>query len=369
LFGAAAGLFGAGAGLFGAAAGLGRPPGDREAWASDRRPVHRRQNAFPQPATSMAARASRAANMTHVNRDSHPASNQRTAVELRPMTAADARAQGIPRTALYRQFQPILHGVHAHHAVDLDLRVRCAGAALVLPEDAAFSHLTAVELLELPTPAGAADRRPLDVTVSPGTERPRRAGVNGHQRYLRADDVTAIGGLRVTAGARTFIDLAADFDEAYLIVLGDALLARGQETPATLAAKVAEAGRRRGVVRARSALGRLDGRSGSPPESLLRVRIEDAGLPRPEANVDVFNSWGQWIARPDLLYRLARIAIEYEGAHHLERRQFSRDIARDQLLTEAGYHVVRVGARDLHPGATSFYEALRHLLEIRTPRG
>jgi hypothetical protein len=43
-----------------------------------------------------------------------------------------------------------------HRSVPLDLLAKCAAASLVLPEGAAFSGLTAVQLLGLPLPRGAA---------------------------------------------------------------------------------------------------------------------------------------------------------------------------------------------------------------------
>jgi hypothetical protein len=112
---------------------------------------------------------------------------------------------------------------------------------------------------------------------------------------------------------------------------------------------------------------RLDGRSKSAPESLVRVRLEDAGLPRPALNVDVYDNCGGWIACPDLWYEEAMIAIEYEGDRHLQRRQFGLDLARDQLMTQAGFVVVRAGPRDLPAHATMLPDTVRRLLQERAP--
>jgi hypothetical protein len=283
------------------------------------------------------------------------------------LTNRDAAAQGITRRMLPTHFTRVLHGVYLHKSVEQSLIARCRAAGLVLPGDAAFSDLTAVELLTLPLPFGVPLLRLLDVTIPPPGNRPRGKGIQGRRRALRADEVTLIDGVRVTVASRTFVDLAATLDEANLIVLGDAILRKHRASLADLEAAIRAAGGQRGVMRARRAIARLDGRSASAPESLVRVRIEDAGLPRPLANVDVFDSCGGWIACPDLLYKEAKIAIEYEGERHLQKRQFGLDLARDQLLTLAGFVVVRAGPRDLPANATTLPDTLRHLLEVRAP--
>ena len=285
----------------------------------------------------------------------------------RAVTNRDAAVCGITRSKLRTNYVQVLYGVHVHNSVQTSLSVRCAAAGLVLPGDATFSDLTAVELLGLPLPFGVRRSRPLDVTVSPPTDRPVGKGVRGYRRYLLPSEVTVIGGIRVTTAARTFVDLAAGLDESNLIVIGDAALRSGLASLADLEAAVGSAAGRRGVLRARRAVMRLDCRSASASESLLRVRIEDAGLPRPALNVNVYDSCGGWIACPDMLYKEAKVAVEYEGEHHLNKRQFGLDLARDQLLTLAGFVVVRAGPRDLAAHSMTLPDTLRRLLVVRAP--
>jgi very-short-patch-repair endonuclease len=122
----------------------------------------------------------------------------------------------------------------------------------------------------------------------------------------------------------------------------------------------------RGIVGARVAAKRLDGRAESPPESLLRLMLVDARLPMPQVNVAIFDANGGYIARPDLSYLEAKIAIEYEGAHHLDPKQFRRDTVRDQLLAALGWIVIRVTARDLRPGSSTFIDSITALLVARS---
>jgi very-short-patch-repair endonuclease len=89
-------------------------------------------------------------------------------------------------------------------------------------------------------------------------------------------------------------------------------------------------------------------------------------MPTPIPNADIFDELGCFIATTDLLVKEARIAIEYDGDRHRDEKQFDRDMARDQLLARAGYHVLRAGKRDLRPNATLFFDTLEQLIRDRT---
>jgi hypothetical protein len=146
------------------------------------------------------------------------------------------------------------------------------------------------------------------------------------------------------------------------------MLNSGAVTVAQLAAMIEFFAGRRGVEEARRALPRLEPRSKSPGESQVRVRIEDEGMPRPLSNVDVFDESNGFIGCPDLLFKEAKIAIQYEGSRHREEWQFEKDAVRDQLMIRMGFIVLRATKRDLRPWANTFYDALRQLLLERTPR-
>lgn len=125
-------------------------------------------------------------------------------------------------------------------------------------------------------------------------------------------------------------------------------------TPADLAER-ADAARGRGAALARAVVPLLEPPTESPMESRLRLILLDGGLPRPLANHDVFDAGGQWIAKPDLQYVTQRVAIEYEGEHHLiDPRQWNDDIRRDEGLHNAGWRLVKVTKIDVlrRPHAT-----------------
>ena len=150
----------------------------------------------------------------------------------------------------------------------------------------------------------------------------------------------------MTTAARTWLDCASCLLPMHLVVMGDAVLARGLATADELRSMTRWARRRRGVVAARLALPMLDGRSGSPGESMVRFHLLDGGIRRPVCNLDVVVD-GQWLARADLGWPDARLIVEYDGIVHLEERQRRRDAARRNLLQDAGWQVITFTADDL----------------------
>ncbi|MCQ1950941.1 endonuclease domain-containing protein [Arthrobacter sp. zg-Y859] len=56
------------------------------------------------------------------------------------------------------------------------------------------------------------------------------------------------------------------------------------------------------------------------------------------------------MAEHDLQYRRLRIALEYEGEHHLlDPDQWHRDIERDDRLRQLGWAVLRFSKKHLRP--------------------
>ncbi len=97
------------------------------------------------------------------------------------------------------------------------------------------------------------------------------------------------------------------------------------------------------------ALPLLDARSESPRESIVRVYLVRFGLPRPECNLDVFHD-GVWVARVDIAWPEALLAVEYDGMGHLDEAQRRRDAWRRNALQRAGWLVITLTADDLrHP--------------------
>lgn len=60
------------------------------------------------------------------------------------------------------------------------------------------------------------------------------------------------------------------------------------------------------------------------------------GQPVPAANVAIYSSDGEWLARTDLSYDDVRLAIEYNGADHASPSRMRRDITREVDVMRRG---------------------------------
>tara|TARA_B100001167_G_scaffold168432_1_gene118160 strand:- start:1133 stop:1429 length:297 start_codon:yes stop_codon:yes gene_type:complete len=79
----------------------------------------------------------------------------------------------------------------------------------------------------------------------------------------------------------------------------------------------------------------------------MRLLLGRAGLGGFLPNFDVLDG-GVWIAQVDFALPRIRLALEYEGEHHLtDPVQWAKDIARMERLIELGWRVMRVTQSDL----------------------
>ena len=81
----------------------------------------------------------------------------------------------------------------------------------------------------------------------------------------------------------------------------------------------------------------------SPMESRIRLALVLAGLPVPAVQHPV-QGFGRSY-RLDLAYPEVLLAIEYDGADHLDPGRARRDLARQAVLTRLGWTVLRFDAR------------------------
>ncbi len=251
------------------------------------------------------------------------------------LTRAELRADGVRVT----------RGAYVSRGVDPSLALVVRAVLDVLPEGALASHRTAAALLGAPLEPG----RPLSFVVPPGAYRARRRGVRVHVRRLAGVDRCEHGGLPVTSGPQTWLDLAGVLPADELVAVGDALYRAGHLDTARTAERLGRADDVRGVLRARSVAPLLTPLAASRPESLVRVWLMDAGLPRPEPQVPVHDRRGRVVAHGDLGYPRWRVLVEYEGRQHAKAGQFGRDLDRYSLMAADGWLVVRLGASQLRP--------------------
>lgn len=245
-----------------------------------------------------------------------------------------------------------------------------------LPKGAILIGRSAAVLWGLPVPAGA------DHLIEIGRHAParayRRPGFRAHQVSAHLVRVVVHRGIPVTDPATTWVMLAPRLGLDGAVALGDAVLRRARvpgtqrvtRAPHSDLASMERAmrrGRRFGAALLREALPLLVSASASAPESHLRLRLQEWGLPRPLLDHDVFDREGTLIGCSEIAYPQYRLAVEYEGDHHrVDLRQWDRDIEKYRRYEQNGWEVIRVTRTLLYRR----HDLLREqVLEALTRRG
>ena len=184
-------------------------------------------------------------------------------------------------------------------------------------------------------------------------------GVIGHRVIAAEEEVESVDGIRISTRPRTWLDMARLLPLDYLVCMGDELIRvprqalEGRDTPfATLEelrALVERHPNLQGVVRARQALELMRVGADSPPESLLRLAMLDAGIPEPELQLRL-RSDDPFSPSADLGFRHRRVAIQYDGGHHLAEAQTLSDRRRNKAFEAAGWTVLVFRKDDLADG-------------------
>lgn len=106
----------------------------------------------------------------------------------------------------------------------------------------------------------------------------------------------------------------------------------------------------------------LADRTESELEDLVLAVLEDAGLPRPECQVELFDEDGL-IGRVDCLFRRARLVLEVDSrAWHGSWNSAIDDRRRDARLLAAGYSVIRVTHWQLVNEPKAFSRSVRSVI-------
>ena len=152
-------------------------------------------------------------------------------------------------------------------------------------------------------------------------------GLRIHGDFIDDDEIAPIEGIPVTTPARTALDLACWYPTDRAVAAIDALMRATDLKLADIETLVQRYPARRGIRRARKALGLADAGAQSPKETWLRLLLVRAGLPRPQTQIPVFDDFGGAIAYLDLGWEDVKVAAEYDGDHHRsDRLQYDWDI-------------------------------------------
>jgi very-short-patch-repair endonuclease len=247
--------------------------------------------------------------------------------------AIDRRLKSARLHSLYRGVYLVGHSRTTEGARELGAALACGARAVV-------SHRSAAGLWRL-LPAAPGD---IDVTVA-GDDRRARSGIRVHRvADLDRCDVRRLGGIPVTAPARTILDLAAVVSTRELERAVAEAHARGLARRAELVALLARCPRRAGVAALRSliALNASAALTRSEAEERLLALVRTAELPAPEVNV----RFGRH--EVDFAWRQQGLIVEVDGFRfHSSRAAFERDRSRDAELASLGFRVIRVTWRQI----------------------
>jgi very-short-patch-repair endonuclease len=166
-----------------------------------------------------------------------------------------------------------------------------------------------------------------------------------HRTELGPEDIELVDDIPLTSAVRTAWDVAALEPLGTAVAALDAMVRAETVTEEELGTMAERGAGRWGVTKVRRAVALVDPRAESAPESRVRVALVLAGLvPVPQFRV---LAAGIELARVDLGFPEARLAVEYEGAYHFDADQIIRDDARYARLRAAGWRVIRLAAHDL----------------------
>lgn len=235
-----------------------------------------------------------------------------------------------------------------------DLVERGMAVSRRLGEGAALSHVSAAALHGLPLWGLPTER--VTATVPQGGRGHRRTPLLIAYDAPLKGVVTEVDDIAVTTPARTAVDLARAYRLDPAVCVADRVLHERKADSEELRRHVDAAAGFRGVARARQMLHLATGTAVNPLETRSRLAFVRAGLPPAEENVELFDEFGGFLARPDFLWRAWRIIGESDGLEKYTlggedkasvKTAVGQEKAREERLRAAGWMIIRWMWRDL----------------------
>lgn len=274
-----------------------------------------------------------------------------------PFTYAQARRHGLTANELVEMCRAG-ELVRPHRGVYLpaqlidDVDARVAAVGLLLPPGAAVARESAAWMLGLdvrpPDRWQAAPR--LECLVPLDGIRPQHPGVNAFISTLPPDDVIVVNGVACTTATRTAIDLARWRPRFVGLGAVDALTHARLTTIAELREAASRLTGHRFIRRAREVIELCEPATESVAESWCRLRIIEAGLPRPAVQISLREEDGREVYRLDIGFLEARVGVEYDGVEHHLRTVADRerdDARREDIYRRFGWRVVAATSPDI----------------------
>ncbi|MBC3760686.1 hypothetical protein ACUN7V_09950 [Quadrisphaera oryzae] len=212
-------------------------------------------------------------------------------------------------------------------------------AALVLPPHVVACRGLAAMIHGVDPRGPGRDDSPLGVQglVPAANRTPRWRGVSIFEAPLPDGDVMDVGGVLVTTPERTALDCARYLSPPMALAVLDRMARQGLVDREVLLLRIEEFRGDRGVGQARYLIVHIEPDTESYGESWLRLRVVDAGFPRPEPQI--------WVPEPrpgadrlDMGWPQVRKGVEYDGEEfHGPEQESADELRRLRLEQDFGW--------------------------------
>ena len=265
-----------------------------------------------------------------------------TALTTGPFNLEEARPHGLTKDHLLgASWRRLGGGFYALRAIADDPNVVLGAASRRLPRKAVFSGLTAAWLHGLDLPPC----NPIEVTLPLRCPTSRLVGVAVRRSTVGPGETVMRRGQQATSVVRTIADLGRRLPLVDAVVALDMALHSKLLDLVDLRSWAGAHPRYRGVARLRRAIELAEPATESVMETRLRLVLVLAGLPRPLAQIPLYDEDGHFVGRPDFYYPQHRLALEYDGSSH--RENLTGDNRRQNRMVDAGYRLLRFTAADV----------------------
>lgn len=264
-----------------------------------------------------------------------------------PFRGTEAVAAGaLSVRELYRFYRPVYPGVYAPPDVEPSAIQRAVAAWLWSRRRGVVAGLSASAVLGTKWINGLVAAE----LVHHNRRAPQMLTVHSDELSLR--ETTKVDGMTVTTPARTAFDLGRRLNLKDGVKRIDALMNATQLKVVEIESVIETHPGVRGLGKLRKTLSLVDGGAESPYESLTRLMLVGAGLPRPQTQLPVLDELGFVVAYLDMGWPEYRVGVEFDGAQHwTDARQRSRDVERLADLEALGWRIIHVSSDMLRTSA------------------
>ena len=246
-------------------------------------------------------------------------------------------AGALSERQLRKFYTAVYPGVYAPRGVELSTAQRARAAWLWSRRSGVLAGLSASVML------GSKWIAPTAPSALVHSNRRAPGLLTVRSETLLSGEIGRVNGMAVTTAARTAFALGRRLPASAAVQRLDALMNATGVQVAEVELVVDGHPGVRGLSTLRRVLPLVDAGAQSPYETLTRLILVRAGLPRPATQVPVADEHGFVVAYVDLGWAELRVAVEFDGAQHwTDPRQRRRDIERLADLEALGWVVIRV---------------------------